>query len=101
MSIRDALYLLGIPEESEATKEAVKIAYRKFAKKYHPDINKDLDASEKFKQGKKAFDFLNLVLDRGLFRNQSRAEKVYYGKSYGGYTVYYTYTTASTSTDTR
>ncbi|MBI4144038.1 molecular chaperone DnaJ [Candidatus Woesearchaeota archaeon] len=39
---------LGVPQN--ATKEEIKQAYKRLAKQYHPDINKDPEASEKFKE---------------------------------------------------
>lgn len=37
----------------------VKLAYRKLAKKYHPDINKSPDATEKFQKINDAYEFLS------------------------------------------
>lgn len=37
----------------------VKAAYRKLAKKYHPDVNKSEDAKEKFQQINSAYEFLS------------------------------------------
>lgn len=42
-----------------ASKEEVKDAYRKLAKAYHPDVNKDEGASEKFKIIQNAYDQIN------------------------------------------
>lgn len=42
-----------------ADKYEIKLAYRKMAKKYHPDINKAHDATEKFQKINQAFEFLN------------------------------------------
>ncbi len=54
---KDYYELLGIDKDS--TKEEVKKAYRKLAKKYHPDINKtDPHAKEKFIEIKEAYDIL-------------------------------------------
>ena len=36
----------------------VKLQYRKLAKKYHPDLNRDVDTTEKFQQINSAFEFL-------------------------------------------
>ena len=33
-----------------ATSDEIKIAYRRLARKYHPDVNKDHDAVEIFKE---------------------------------------------------
>ncbi len=36
----------------------VKLQYRKLAKKYHPDLNRDRDTTEKFQEINSAFEFL-------------------------------------------
>jgi len=48
---------LGVSES--ATPEEIKKAYRKLARKYHPDINKDPDAQEKFKEINAAYEVLS------------------------------------------
>lgn len=54
---KDYYDLLGI--EKDSTEEEIKIAYRKLAKKYHPDLNKtDPQAKEKFIEVKEAYDTL-------------------------------------------
>lgn len=45
--------------ESSATDAEVKKAYRKLARKYHPDVNKDDDAEEKFKEINAAYEVLS------------------------------------------
>ena len=42
-----------------ATDEEIKSAFRKLAKKYHPDINKDPDAPAKFKEAQEAYAVLS------------------------------------------
>ncbi|WP_188390501.1 molecular chaperone DnaJ [Compostibacillus humi] len=57
MSKRDYYEVLGISKD--ATKEEIKRAYRKLARKYHPDVNKEPDAAEKFKEVKEAYEVLS------------------------------------------
>ncbi len=44
--------------EKSATPDEIKRAYRKLARKYHPDVNKEPDAEEKFKTLGEAYDVL-------------------------------------------
>lgn len=44
--------------DKNASKEDIKSAFRKMARKYHPDINKEPGAEEKFKEIGKAYDTL-------------------------------------------
>ncbi|KAB7886225.1 DnaJ C-terminal domain-containing protein [Poseidonibacter ostreae] len=42
-----------------ASKDEIKKAYRKLARKYHPDVNKDKEAEEKFKEINAAYEVLS------------------------------------------
>lgn len=57
MSKRDYYDVLGVSKD--ASKEEIKKAYRKLARSYHPDVNKEEGASEKFKEAKEAYEMLS------------------------------------------
>jgi curved DNA-binding protein len=48
MEYKDYYRVMGV--ERDATQDEVKRAYRKLARKYHPDVSKEVDAELKFKE---------------------------------------------------
>lgn len=57
MSKRDYYEVLGV--DKGASKDEIKKAYRKLSKKFHPDINKEPGAEEKFKELTEAYEVLS------------------------------------------
>lgn len=57
MAKRDYYEILGV--DKSASEQDIKKAYRKLAKKYHPDVNKGKDAEEKFKEVNEAYEVLS------------------------------------------
>lgn len=54
---RDYYEILGVSREAD--KEEIKRAYRRLARKYHPDVNKDAGAEEQFKEINRAYEVLS------------------------------------------
>ncbi|MGJ5674553.1 MAG: molecular chaperone DnaJ [Nostochopsis sp.] len=54
---RDYYEILGVSRDTD--KEEIKHAYRRLARKYHPDVNKEPGAEERFKEINRAYEILS------------------------------------------
>ncbi|MFT5220882.1 MAG: curved DNA-binding protein [Planctomycetota bacterium] len=65
MEYKDYYKLLGVSRD--ATKAEIKTAYRKLARKYHPDVSKETDSDEKFKEVGEAYEVLKNTEKRAAY----------------------------------
>ena len=65
MEYRDYYKTLGIARD--ASQDEIRQTYRKLARKYHPDINKNPDAEQKFKEVGEAYEVLGDSEKRNLY----------------------------------
>lgn len=56
MEYKDYYKVMGV--KKDASQEEIKRAYRKLARKYHPDVSKETDALSKFKEVGEAYEIL-------------------------------------------
>lgn len=83
MPKRDWYSVLGV--ERGASPDEIKAAYRKLARKHHPDVNKSPDAQEKFSELQEAYETLSDPEKRKLYdRFGHAAESAGFGHAGGG-----------------
>lgn len=70
MKYKDYYAILGVPRD--AGEDAIKTAYRKLARKYHPDVSKEKDAEEKFKEVSEAYETLRDAEKRAAYDRLGR-----------------------------
>ena len=56
MQFKDYYEILGV--KADASDAEIKSAYRKLARKFHPDVSKESGAEEKFKSANEAYEAL-------------------------------------------
>jgi curved DNA-binding protein len=57
LSYKDYYEVLGVPRDAD--QDAIRRAYRKLARKYHPDLNSEGDAEDRFKEVGEAYEVLS------------------------------------------
>jgi curved DNA-binding protein len=70
MQYRDYYEILGVTRSADA--DEVKRAYRKLARKFHPDVSKEKNAEEKFKQVQEAYEVLRDTDKRAAYDHLGR-----------------------------
>ncbi len=68
---RDYYEILGVPRT--ASPDEIKSAFRKLARQYHPDVSKEADAEEKFKEINEAYGILSDADKRARYDRFGRA----------------------------
>ncbi|XP_073035571.1 LOW QUALITY PROTEIN: uncharacterized protein [Primulina eburnea] len=76
---------LGVPKS--ASSKDIKAAYRKLARQYHPDVNKEPGATEKFKEISSAYEVLSDDKKRAMYDQYGEAGMRSATGGAGGYTA--------------
>jgi curved DNA-binding protein len=65
MEFKDYYKIIGVARD--ATQDEIKRAYRKLARKYHPDVSKEVDAEARFKELGEAYEVLKDTEKRSAY----------------------------------
>lgn len=65
MEYKDYYNIMGLSRD--ATQDEIKKAYRKLARKYHPDVSKEADAEQRFKEIGEAYEVLRDAQKRAAY----------------------------------
>lgn len=82
MAKRDYYEVLGLAKG--ASDQDIKKAYRKMAKKYHPDVNSDEGAEDKFKEVNEAYEVLSDSQKKATYDQFGHAGLDGQGQGFGG-----------------
>ena len=97
MANKDYYEILGV--DKKASDDELKKAYRKLAKKYHPDANQDnkKEAEAKFKEVNEAYETLSNPQKRQMYDQFGTADPQGFGGAggpFGGQNGYYSYSSS-------
>src|ERR1700761_5562063 len=65
LAFKDYYEVLGVPRDAD--QDAIRRAYRKLARQFHPDLNSDTDAEDRFKELGEAYEVLSDPDKRGRY----------------------------------
>ncbi len=80
MEFRDYYAIMGVPRD--ATAEQIKQAYRKLARKFHPDVSKEANAEQQFKDVGEAYEVLRDPQKRAAYAPLGAGPRP--GEEFGG-----------------
>ena len=83
MANKDYYETLGVGKDASA--DEIKSAYRRLAKKYHPDLNKTPEAAEKFKEINEAYEVLGDDKKRANYDQYGSADGPQFQGGAGGF----------------
>ncbi len=87
---RDYYEVLGV--ERDATGDQIRAAYRRLARKLHPDVNKSADATQKFAEVQQAYDILSDEQKRRAYDQYGHEAAAGFGREPGPQRPHYTWT---------